>query len=347
MGTRIGPGSLLPDLLRDLGVEPRAVFDAAGVDMGRIAAPDAMIPLAALARLVRLSVQASGRLDLGLLIAERAGEQVSGLLGRLVASAGDLRSALHDVVRYCHLNLREGVATLTVSGNLATLQFAVTGPFLSEGAATVFHDVTVGRYFRMIRTLLGGSWQPTAVMLSHAPPYRGANYDGFFCAPVRFNAVCTALEFPAADLELRLVGGAGDRRVELESAASSASAALAIGFEEKVQWMIRAHLSDPDLSVEQVAVFHGMSRRSLNRRLAVRGVTFASLLRSVRFATARQLLVESETPLSEIAAAIGYSEPSVFSRTFRAWSGVSPREWRRQHGRDQDRRSRIEDANCT
>jgi AraC-like DNA-binding protein len=329
--TRVGPGSALPDLLRDLGVEPQAVFDAAGVDMGCIAAPDAMIPLEDLVRLARLSVQASGRLDLGLLIAGRVGEEVAGLLGRLVASAGDLRSALHDIVRYCHLNLREGVVRLTVSGNLATLQFAVTGPF--EDAAIVFHDVTLGRYFCMIRSLLGGDWRPTAVMLSHAPPSDAASYAGFFCAPVRFNAVCTALEFPAADLELPLVGGGGDRRVELESAASRASAALAIGFEEKVQWMIRAHLSDPDLSVEQVAAFNGMSRRSLNRRLAVRGVSFARLLRSVRFATARQLLVESETPLSEIAAAIGYSEPSVFSRTFRAWSGVSPREWRRRHGR--------------
>jgi AraC-like DNA-binding protein len=329
--TRVGPGFVLPELLRDLGVEPRAVFDAAGVDMGCMAAPDALIPLADLVRLARLSVQASGRLDLGLLLAGRVDEQVSGLLGRLLASAGDLRSALHDLVRYCHLNLREGVVTLTVSGALATLRFAVTGPF--EGAETVFHDVTLARYFCMIRALLGGSWRPTAVTFSHAPPFEAASYEVFFGAPVRFNAVCTALEFPAADLELPLVGGGGEH-VELESAASRASAALAIGFEEKVQWMIRAHLSDHDLSVEQVAAFNEMSRRSLNRRLAVRGVTFAGLLRSVRFATARQLLVESETPLSEIAAAIGYNEPSVFSTAFRAWSGVSPREWRKQHGRE-------------
>jgi AraC-like DNA-binding protein len=332
LGTRVGPGSVLPDLLRDLGVEPQSVFDAAGVDIVRFADPETSIPLADAARLVHLSMVASGRLDLGLLLAGRAGEEVAGLLGRLVASAGDLRSALHDIVRYGHLNQREGAVTLTVSGNVATLRFALTGPF--SGADIAFEDLAVGRFFRMIRTALGGTWRPTAVMLSHAPPPRvAASYRQFFGAPVRFNAVGAALEFPAADLERATAGGVGDRRAELETAASNASDALAIGFEEKVRWMIHARLSDPGLSVEQVAALNGMSRRSLNRRLAVRGVTFARLLRSVRLTTARRLLVESETPLSEIAAAIGYDESSVFSNAFRTWSGVSPREWRRQHGR--------------
>ncbi len=329
--TRIGPAVVLPEVLRDLGVEPEAVFDAAGVDIGRFADPDALIPLPDLSRIIRLSVQASDRPDLGLLVAERVGEQASGLLGRLVGSAYDLRSALHDLIRYAHLNRRDSVLTLTASEGVATLQFALMGPL--DGAAMVSEDATVGRHFGMIRTLLGGAWRLRAVMLSHAPPPEAASYRRFFGAPVRFNAACTALEFPASDLERALVRGDGDRRAELESAASTASAELAIGFEEKVRWMIRAHLTDPDQSVEQVATLTGMSRRSLNRRLAARGVTVAGLLRSVRFATARQLLVESETPLSEVAVAIGYAEPSVFSNAFRSWSGVTPREWRRQHGR--------------
>ena len=188
----------------------------------------------------------------------------------------------------------------------------------------------------MIQALLGGAWRSTAVMLAHAPPPERASYRRFFGAPVRFNALRTGLEFPAADLERPTVSAAGARRAELEAAADIASAKLAIGFEERVRWLIRAHISEPGLSIEQVADATGLSRRTLNRRLAARGVTFARLLRSARFATARQLLAESATPLSEVAAAIGYAEPSVFSTAFRAWSGMSPREWRRQHGREWD-----------
>ncbi len=329
--TRVGAVALLPAVLRDLGIEPQAVFDAAGVDMVRFADLESLVPVADIARVAQLCVQASGRPDLGLLIAARAGAGAFGLLGRLMAKADTLRTALHDIGRYGHLNHRDVVATLTVSEGIATMQFALGGA--REAAATVYEDGTVGVVFHAIRAYLGESWRPIAVRFSHKLTADAETYRQFFDAPVRFNAVATALEFPAADLERRSVVDASERRAEVEAAADIASAKLAIGFEETVRWRIRAHLSDPDLSVGRVAALTGMSRRSLNRWLAVRGVTFAGLLRSVRFATARQLLLDSETPLSEIATAIGYGEPSVFSRTFRAWSGVSPREWRRRHGR--------------
>src|SRR5271165_6104700 len=92
--TRVGAAAALPDVLRDLGVEPQAVFDAAGVDIGGICEFEALAPIADLARLIRLSVQASGRTDLGLLIAGRVGAGAFGLLGRLVANADTLRTAL-------------------------------------------------------------------------------------------------------------------------------------------------------------------------------------------------------------------------------------------------------------
>jgi AraC-like DNA-binding protein len=332
--TRLSPGHLLPDVLRDLGVEPKAVFDAARVDIGLFAEPEAMVSLADLVRVVGLSVQASGRPDLGLLIATRAGELDFGLLGRIVGSAADLRSALHDLVRYTHLSVRGSVATLTVANGVAILQFALGAPF--GVASSVSEDTMLGRYFRMIQALLGGTWRPSTVMLAHAPPPERASYRQFFGAPVRFNALRTALEFPADDLERPTVSGASARRAELEAAADIASARLAIGFEERVRWLIRARISEPGLSIEHVAAATGVSRRTLNRRLAVRGATFARLLRSARFATARQLLAESATPLSGVAAAIGYAEPSVFSNAFRAWSGMSPRKWRRLHGREWD-----------
>jgi AraC-like DNA-binding protein len=329
--SRVAYCAVLPDVLRDLGLDPQVVFDAAEVDIGRCADRDAMIPLADIARLLRTSMEASGRPDLGVLIAERARLQAPGLLGRLVRDAPDLRSALHDYVRHGRLVHRAFVGTLTVSEGVATLQISLAGPF--GGAAIVSEDSTVGGIVNSIRALLGPSWRPSVVMLSHAPHSCAASYRRFFGAPVRFNAPGTALEFPSADLERRNVGASSDRRAGLEAAADAADAEFAIGFEEKVRWLIRAHLSEPGLSVERIAGLTGTSRRSLNRRLAARGVTFAHILRSVRFATARQLLVESATPLAEVAAAIGYAEPSVFTTAFRRWSGASPREWRKQHGR--------------
>lgn len=50
-----------------------------------------------------------------------------------------------------------------------------------------------------------------------------------------------------------------------------------------------------------------------------------------RIARAKDLMRDSDDPLSEIAAACGLSDQSHLSRLFRRATGVSPNAWRRQH----------------
>jgi AraC-like DNA-binding protein len=52
------------------------------------------------------------------------------------------------------------------------------------------------------------------------------------------------------------------------------------------------------------------------------------LVSQTRFELAKQLLENTELPLSEIASALRYADATVFSRAFRSWSKTSPREWR-------------------
>jgi AraC-like DNA-binding protein len=40
------------------------------------------------------------------------------------------------------------------------------------------------------------------------------------------------------------------------------------------------------------------------------------------------LLQDTQVPLGQIAAALGYSEASAFTRAFRRWSGETPTAWR-------------------
>jgi AraC-like DNA-binding protein len=40
------------------------------------------------------------------------------------------------------------------------------------------------------------------------------------------------------------------------------------------------------------------------------------------------VLKDTQVPLEQIAAALGYSEASAFTRAFRRWSGETPSAWR-------------------
>jgi AraC-like DNA-binding protein len=58
------------------------------------------------------------------------------------------------------------------------------------------------------------------------------------------------------------------------------------------------------------------------------GLTFTDMVRKLRLANARRLLIETDIPISEVCARVGYSNISNFNRQFLKAVGVTPREFR-------------------
>ncbi|XHF43416.1 helix-turn-helix transcriptional regulator [Metapseudomonas boanensis] len=73
-----------------------------------------------------------------------------------------------------------------------------------------------------------------------------------------------------------------------------------------------------------------MSKRTLQRRLQELDLEFAELVEEIRQALAIELVRQSPRSLTEIAQQLGYNEASSFTRAFRRWTGLSPREFRQQ-----------------
>lgn len=64
------------------------------------------------------------------------------------------------------------------------------------------------------------------------------------------------------------------------------------------------------------------------------GFTFVELLMRKRFQKASMFLVETELPVEQIAANIGYENHSYFYRQFKAYYGVTPSQYRAEHKND-------------
>ena len=82
-------------------------------------------------------------------------------------------------------------------------------------------------------------------------------------------------------------------------------------------------------SLDAVAEQLGINARTLRRRLQERGSSFQRILDSVREAVARDYLVNTELSIDQIAALVGFSEPTTFRSTFKRWTGQSAAEIRR------------------
>ena len=71
-----------------------------------------------------------------------------------------------------------------------------------------------------------------------------------------------------------------------------------------------------------------MSAWTLRRRLASEGASYRGLLTTVRLQLAQRLLAESEMPIRQIGARLGFDGPTSFSRFFRSLTGLPPSEFR-------------------
>ncbi len=97
---------------------------------------------------------------------------------------------------------------------------------------------------------------------------------------------------------------------------------------------------DHPIRLDELCKLANLSARSLHR-LFVRhiGETFSDYLGRLRIGRACMLLVETERPISVIAAETGFSNLSNFNRRFREARHMTPREFRRfvvEHGRMPD-----------
>ena len=99
---------------------------------------------------------------------------------------------------------------------------------------------------------------------------------------------------------------------------------------EEINGYICLHLADSGLSVEEIARRHGVSRSYLYTVFeTMLGCHPAEYIRQLRLRQACRLLKSGRWLLSEVAAESGFSSLSVFSRSFRRMTGVSPSEYMR------------------
>ncbi len=74
----------------------------------------------------------------------------------------------------------------------------------------------------------------------------------------------------------------------------------------------------------------GISASTLQRRLAAEGVSFTQLLNDTRRNLAGVYVRESQRPIKDIAYSLGFADLSNFTRAFRGWFGMTPRDFRQQ-----------------
>jgi len=311
------PATLLhiAEYLRDRGIHPLEIFRRADLSPAQLLN----------SWILREHCFALGH-QLGLVVSERfPGAHVGrrfrltefGAWGRMVAKAPTLEQACAVAVNHVELLHQGSDLRLVKIGRHAELRFAYRGKL---GFDPVQHILGTLAVLRKVALLAG---VPEAVGVRFSMPYApGADQLEAMHGPsLEFGCAHDAIVIDREILDQTLKGTNG--RVNPEEPMETASSVGAL---------VKQLLPYGRLTVEEVAARQRISVRTLQRRLRHWGFSFEEIVDDVRRTEAIAHVRAGEHSMMEIAFLLGYSDHAHFTRAFKRWTGLPPRQYAKAHG---------------
>ncbi|ASK34687.1 AraC family transcriptional regulator [Alcanivorax sp. N3-2A] len=261
---------------------------------------------------------------LGLAVGRTITPRHFGLLGYVVLSGANLGEGLARMERYHRLIYDVNPARVETHGDWVEIRWGV-----ERGLSGQLVDETgVAAVVQIVRDVLGEAKPVQRVGFVNPRPADLAPYQAYFAGEVLFGQAETFLRVPMSYLTLPLRAPDPNLLAILDGQAEALLARHGEG-EDRFAAQLARLMRERRPTLEALAALNHVSVRTLQRRLQQRGERFQDLLERTRYRLARAYLSDSRLELVEVAALLGYSEHSAFSRAFKLWSGLSPAQWRR------------------
>jgi AraC-like DNA-binding protein len=179
-----------------------------------------------------------------------------------------------------------------------------------------------------MRRICGDGFEAIEVMLPRPRPRNTRTYSSFFDVPVRFGAEHGLIMFSTHWLAEPVRHASPLIRRLVEAHIEALGAERAGSFEAQLRRLLWTLVLAQKCSLKSVGQLFRLEPRTLNRRLEREEINFRALADQARHDVARHLLGDTSLAITQVAAMLGYSEASAFSRAFRRWSGEAPTAWR-------------------
>lgn len=184
---------------------------------------------------------------------------------------------------------------------------------------------------------LGGQFIPlTAVGFAQSKPDYSESYKPmFYSAPIRYDQPYAWLQFEAryANLDIVQTDATLDQYLQGQSLSLLNQPKQTRALEDQIKRWLEQSLRQTQAvaSQEQTAQHFGLSTQVLHRRLQTQDTSFKELKMQVKRDLAIKLLLGERHKVETIASRVGFSEPSAFIRAFKAWTGLTPLQYRHQY----------------
>ena len=326
--TQVAESILSP--YRDL-VEP--YLERVGIDRAVLDDPDAEMPDRKFVELLELISREEDDL-IGMHMAMGLRSSNWGIFGHAVRNSPDVETALNVLADFVN------VFSQVVEEKVIETEDTIGLSYRLIDSSIVYRrqdsEFALTAILLMLREATGTDIKPKLVQFEHAAPRAAREYRDVFGLMPKFQQPINAIIFNRTLLDIPMVDA--DPRLYALSLRHLSERLVERRVEHsvivKVSHIIARKLPEGVPTLAQVANVMHMSERTLQRRCSEEGVDFLHLVDQVRHQTAVDHLRNSDKSLMDIALDLGYSQVSAFSRAFRRWTGLTPKQYRDLYNED-------------
>jgi AraC-like DNA-binding protein len=314
------------DFLEGTGAPVERLLGQARIPGPLLQEPEALMPVWAAYRFAELAARQERLQDIGIIVGQRASSFDLGAYGATLRQTATVLEYLRVGVRL--IGEHSSGTRMWLSSDDTSIrvnQHVVGHPGLGRCIADLY---TLSLTINTLRRFVGAGWHPGEVRLLAGDERLLGDSDIFGDAELIVGQRYTSFTVPRRLVLLPVsppsAGVAADG-----GNGTTAGRPMPTDFKTSAEELVLGLLGDGYPGIEAAAEAAGMSSRTMQRRLAEAGVTYKGLVSASRLRLARAWLAETDLPVSEIAARLGYNEASNFTRAFRRETGLSPATYRR------------------
>lgn len=309
--------------LRQHGVDPEPVLDSVGLTLDAVEQDNASVHVMVIHQFVENCAKAAGDTT----FCAKIGSQLASIDWPMIRVAFAQAKTLGDF-----LNIYATQASLVASS--VTVFVEVRGDTVTFGETRKFKPLIqpaqndgfmIGLKLAILEQALGDRMEPERVILvlcdPSVLPRNFAQYQS-----LQGNSMGPRIQFPSDWLSLPISGADTKTDVPKPSRDNRQD-----GFLSGLRLMLNQQIGKGGLKAEDVADLLHTNKRKLARQLAKLGTSVSHELLRAKMDYAKAALRKSEQPIDEIAAALGYSDPSNFARAFAKVEKLTPTQYQAEH----------------
>jgi len=306
------------------GFDANDIFLRAGLDPAKRVDPDFRFGVDETIRLWRIAIRETKRACLVYEIVDYIEPWMLHAVGHAWISSHTLLAAIQRLERYHRMLSTEVIVSLEQSQGAWQIGANVLDPY--QHPAT---DGVIAFILAMCRKSYGDDLTPLQVQLIRLEPLDAKPLEDFFRCEIDYGYSQNVLVFNVNDLNRRLVSANAVVAAAMDDVIRDHLGRLDAGdIVNRVHKVVAAYLVHGEPDKQIIADELGLSPRTLQRRLEEQGRTVKNIIDDTRHQLALVYLQQDHLSIKEVTFSLGFNDPSNFSRAFKRWEGMSPREYR-------------------